>query len=310
MLKNLNNNQKLIISHVADIDGAGSVVLALEYFKGNIDYILCEAKELESIFDMDLNYEEIFICDLPLFPEAIAKINSKYASKIKHFDHHELQLDEVPPYYNTHPTLNNRLSCGTELFYNYLLSLPNSDILTSTFYQEFVEAVRQQDNWDFGTFENLGRNLAAIHALLGPTSYLDFVLNLDKSNHFIIPKIYLDILKSQEDVMNRYIANALNNIYITNIFGYRVGVSISEQYRSNLGHAICKSTGIDFILIINFSRMSCSLRTTKDDIDLSKIAKKFHKNGGGHPKASGFTLDQSSLKLLKPIINEYLENIK
>ena len=55
--------------------------------------------------------------------------------------------------------------------------------------------------------------------------------------------------------MNRYIANALNNIYITNIFGYRVGVSISEQYRSNLGHAICESTGIDFILIINFSRM-------------------------------------------------------
>ena len=110
--------------------------------------------------------------------------------------------------------------------------------------------------------------------------------------------------------MNRYIANALNNIYITNIFGYRVGISISEQYRSNLGHAICKSTGIDFILIINFSRMSGSLRTTKDDIDLSKIAKKFHKNGGGHPKASGFTIDKSSLKLLKPIINEYLENIK
>lgn len=34
MLKNLNNNQKLIISHVADIDGAGSIILALEYFKG------------------------------------------------------------------------------------------------------------------------------------------------------------------------------------------------------------------------------------------------------------------------------------
>ena len=44
MLKNLNNNQKLIISHVADIDGAGSIILALEYFKGKIDYILCEAK--------------------------------------------------------------------------------------------------------------------------------------------------------------------------------------------------------------------------------------------------------------------------
>jgi len=31
-----------------------------------------------------------------------------------------------------------------------------------------------------------------------------------------------------------------------------------------------------------------SLRTRRDDVDLSEIAKKF--GGGGHPKAAGFTI--------------------
>ena len=38
MIRKQNNNKILIISHIADCDGMGSVILGIKYFQ-NIDYI-------------------------------------------------------------------------------------------------------------------------------------------------------------------------------------------------------------------------------------------------------------------------------
>ena len=89
-----------------------------------------------------------------------------------------------------------------------------------------------------------------------------------------------------------------------------MAVTINEQYRSLLGDYICKKNkDIDFVLIINFERLSCSLRCEKDNVDVSVIASEFHHNGGGHPKASGFILDKYSLPKIKKYIDLYLQNI-
>ena len=74
-------HKKLIISHIADIDGLGSVVLSKIIFK-NIDYILVELPDLQkTIKDLiDTNkykeYEEIFITDLSNFTD----VNEVYGS--------------------------------------------------------------------------------------------------------------------------------------------------------------------------------------------------------------------------------------
>ncbi len=49
VIKNINNNRVMMITHIADIDGIGSLVLAKKYYN-NLDYILCEVFELESVF--------------------------------------------------------------------------------------------------------------------------------------------------------------------------------------------------------------------------------------------------------------------
>lgn len=41
MLKKINNNKILIISHYADIDGMGSIILGKYYFK-EFDYLLAD----------------------------------------------------------------------------------------------------------------------------------------------------------------------------------------------------------------------------------------------------------------------------
>ena len=73
-------HKKLIISHIADIDGLGSVVLSKIIFK-NIDYILVELPDLQkTIKDLiDTNkykeYEEIFITDLSISNELAKRID-------------------------------------------------------------------------------------------------------------------------------------------------------------------------------------------------------------------------------------------
>jgi len=315
MIKKINNNKIMMISHIADIDGLGSVILAKKYYNDKIDYILCDIGELNEILKEDYNdYDMVYICDLEIGSDAVKNIsnNKGLDKKIKHFDHHTISIkNNIPNYINSKIYLHNRQTCGTELFYEYLLTLDNKINLNNKFYRRFVEAVRENDTWDFQEEKELGDNLVSIMNLLGPTSYIDFVLSLSYQDDFILPDTYINLLNNQEQIKQEYIDKCDKNIFITNYKGNKIAVSISEQYRSVLGDIICKRhQDIDYILIINFYRMSCSLRSIRDDIDLSKIAKLYHHNGGGHQKSAGFVIDKESINNLGNIITDYMNNLK
>lgn len=77
-----------------------------------------------------------------------------------------------------------------------------------------------------------------------------------------------------------------------------------------MGNSICKlRPEIDFIIIINFNRNRVSLRSVKESIDLNKIGKTFHPDGGGHKLSAGFLIDSKSILKLKPFIDLYINNL-
>lgn len=311
MIRKQENNKILIISHMADCDGMGSVILGIKYFK-NIDYILCEASDLECLLKEDLsNYEQIFICDLPLFRETINVIenNSYLKEHLKHFDHHESSVsDNNLSFVNEVISINGLTVSATYLFYQYLKSL--GDKLNKKFYEEFVEGVRAYDIWDKnGDFE-LGKKITNVFTLMEPVSFIDYICSLDDSKEFMITKEIEDLILSNEKKMNNYFEKAYEKIVITDYKGYKMAVTINEQYRSLLGNYICnKNKDIDFVLIINFERFSCSLRCEKDGVDVSVIASEFQHDGGGHTKSSGFILDSESIPKIKKYVDLYLDNI-
>ena len=311
MIRKQENNKILIISHMADCDGMGSVILGIKYFK-NIDYILCEASDLECLLKEDLsNYEQIFICDLPLFRETINVIenNSYLKEHLKHFDHHESSAsDHTHSFVNEVISINGLTVSATYLFYQYLKSL--GDKLNKKFYEEFVEGVRAYDIWDKnGDFE-LGKKITNVFTLMEPVSFIDYICSLDDSKEFMITKEIDNLILSNEKKMNNYFEKAYEKIVITDYKGYKMAVTINEQYRSLLGNYICnKNKDIDFVLIINFERFSCSLRCEKDGVDVSVIASEFQHDGGGHTKSSGFILDSESIPKIKKYVDLYLDNI-
>ena len=311
MIRKQENNKILIISHMADCDGMGSVILGIKYYS-DIDYILCELSDLEELLKEDFsNYEQIFICDLPFSKDTIKVIdnNSYLKEHLKHFDHHESSVsDNNHSFVNEVIRINDLQVSATYLFYQYLNSL--SDKLNKRFYKEFVEGIRAYDIWDKnGDFE-LGKKITNVFTLMEPVSFIDYICSLDDSDEFKITKEINNLIISNEKKMNNYFEKAYEKIVITDYKGYKMAVTINEQYRSLLGNYICnKNKDIDFVLIINFERFSCSLRCEKEGVDVSVIASEFQHDGGGHTKSSGFILDSESIPKVKKYIDLYLDNI-
>ena len=192
MIKYFNNNNKLVISHIEDIDGMGSIILANIFWDKQVDYVACTIPEVAIILkEVWQNYEEIYICDLPLDNEAISLIdnNVKIQEKIKHFDHHASELDNAKKYsfINEVVNLNNKQTSGTELFYNYLLSLDANNKINQDYFKEFVEATRSADVWDLeSSLIDLGRSLGTLHSILGPEAYISIFSNNEIKEHFYI----------------------------------------------------------------------------------------------------------------------------
>lgn len=217
MIKKINNNKILMISHMADIDGMGSVILADKFYNNQVDYILAETKDLANLFKtFDFsNYDVIYLCDLPLIPSAIEALDKheEIISKLKHFDHHSSYGGVVPNYVNAHVTLNGRKTCGTELFYNYLLSL--SAKLDSPFYHVFVEATRETDTWDFLEETYNAKMLACVYGIIGPVAYIELINSLNDLEKFKLPNLFRDLYEADLVRQRSYIDFVNENLLVT-----------------------------------------------------------------------------------------------
>ena len=188
----------------------------------------------------------------------------------------------------------------TSLFYDYLLNKFSNKYISSEYTLNFVEAIRSYDTWDFKRTGNLdGKHLAEIFSVLGIDKFIDKYYNKIISNYksckLEFDEYELDIIKRLEDDMKEYVDKCDETLIITNFLGYKVGISISENYRSEIGNVLSsRHKDLDFILIANFVRRAFSFRTT-NDINVNEVAKLI--GGGGHSKAAGATMNDENLKI-------------
>lgn len=302
MIKYINNNENLIISHVADIDGMGAVILA-KLIYDNIDIILLDPDELNGIIQeiKSNNYKKIYITDIAIRDFDIYEFINNNFDNILYFDHHLTNVDTSKYNWATViPEENGILASGTSLFYDYLLNKFSNKYISSEYTLNFVEAIRSYDTWDFKRTGNLdGKHLAEIFSVLGIDKFIDKYYNKIISNYksckLEFDEYELDIIKRLEDDMKEYVDKCDETLIITNFLGYKVGISISENYRSEIGNVLSsRHKDLDFILIANFVRRAFSFRTT-NDINVNEVAKLI--GGGGHSKAAGATMNDENLKI-------------
>lgn len=305
-----------------DLDGYGCSILALLSFT-EVDIVNCsynniDDKVLEFIESEECEkYHGVFITDISVgenVAEMIDNINKNKdtLTSFKLIDHHKTAL-----WLNKYSWCNvvvedeRGLCCGTSLFNDLLANfcIHPINIVQSAFRNKLVEMIRRYDTWEWKNKFNdtIPNNLNMLFNILGGDSFVDTMLEKHENYSLdVISETDWKILKIEEDRINRYIDSINKKVIKTNAIlnneNYTFGVVFAENHISVLGNRLCElNQDLDFIAII-IGMSTVSLRTTRDDIDVSEIAKHF--NGGGHIKASGFKID-SSLKT--HIINNVFE---
>lgn len=302
---------KLLLSHVADIDGISPVIL-LNLLNEEFDYALFEVGEVNDYLNTRLEdktldiYDEIYITDISVNKEIADKINnSKYKDKFKLFDHHTsaMFLNDYE-FAKVEDSIGDFKVCGTTLFFDYLLNNYDSQILTKNSVITYLELVRECDTYDFTELKDEAMDLNTLLAFIGNEDFIDnYTKFLSVNDEFYFTKQQMNIIRHLNQNKEEYIQRLSNDVIIKNIRGYNVGIVFAESYRSELGHYIADKyyNDIDLVAIINLNRY-VSLRTVKKNVDVSEFASYY--GGAGHKEASGMPFDE---KIKQLIISEIFD---
>ncbi|MET3505479.1 DHH family phosphoesterase [Halalkalibacter oceani] len=289
-----------------DLDGVSCGIVASYQFN-DLDITYCNYDDIDnkvSEFIAEkayLLYDLILITDISVNEHVAKEINQYIADKTVLLDHHATAewlneykwatVDDMETQIISEDSYTNVKSSGTSMLFDYLCEKYDCyDFELSN----YVEKVRRYDSWEWSTKYN------DIHAK--QLNDLFFILGRDLFFNRFSNNISVDFTKNEEQVLkmeqnkiNKYIEMASENVMQTNVLGYNAGVVFAEQYTSQLGNELAKKNPqYDFIVIINPQQRKISYRGINEDIDLGKeVTAKF--GGGGHSRAAGSEFDEELL---------------
>lgn len=297
----------MIITHAKDIDGVSPVIL-LKLMGREVDFYLLETNEVAErvplLLEEDLDrYENIYITDLVLEEELYQWIScQEFVSKVHIFDHH-ISGKYAKDY--SFATLDVD-ECATSLFYRYLQE--NGLFVFSPKVCEYVTHVFHLDLWYWKERGDLvAKKLGDLFEIYGNIEYIKhFVLNLQEDSLPILTIEDERLLEIEQNRIERYFKRKNEQLLVFRYQEYKMGVVFAESYRSELGMFLQEAhPELDFIAMIHIGG-GVSLRTQRDDIDLSIIAHAF--GGGGHKKASGFgVLEDQRIDIVKRLFTGAIE---
>lgn len=291
-----------------DLDGAGCAVLAKLMWGDSVDIEYCRNPNdvTDRLNKAKLtNYDLVFIADCSFIYQNIH--NNVDLSKIRLFDHHATakNLKDKLQYATVTETLNDKNTCGTELFYLYL---KKHGFTKSVDY--FVEQVRLYDTWDWtkGT-SAIPNYLSMLVFSLGISYFVNTYVNRLSKADLNDLTIFNDkeriILDYESTRQQKELERQLKQVQIIETTEYRLGVIVGDYNMSTLGNAICDTYDVDIAIGINLMRKAINVRTSREDIDLGKLMSKYFK-GGGHPQSAGGCLYQLNTKgIYEDILSYY-----
>ena len=280
-----------------DLDGVGCAILAKLAFKDNVEITYCNTPndlwdKLKSTVD---RYEMVYMTDLSLPNDSTEYYadGSCYAL----FDHHKTaEWMNKFDFAHVNVECDGRLTCGTELFYNYLIK--KSLISPRPF---FVEQVRLYDTWDWAkTNTNTPKYLNDLLYIMGISEFVDTYADKLKRNDVSELTIFtghdLEMLSYEQKQIDNYVAKKCASAIEIIFGGHKCMLSFADRYQSILGNKMCSIKDyINMAVMVNIDEGVVSLRSI-GDVDVADIAKQY--GGGGHKNSAGFKLTKDSREYL------------
>ena len=201
------------------------------------------------------------------------------AFNVKMYDHHPIKVHRPWMTINTSVT-----ECGTSLLAAALLP-DMSDAVHS-----FVDAVCLYDTWRFEKGVNsFPERLNALHSLLGHRGFVEMaVQSLSQGEPFTIPHFFEMAISNSFADRDRYFERKEKAMVITDFAGYKTGLVFADRDISLMAEYVFQRHPKLDIVAVCYMPAGISLRTRRDDINLTEICRA--RGGGGHQKASAYYL--------------------
>lgn len=306
----------LIISHEADIDGMGGVVLAKLAFE-KADYILTDTPKLpdliQELYDTNeiYNYDMIYITDMWLQDPMLTKVanDRELNGKIFIFDHHKSAIEES---FDRYPFTKIKISdekgkcCGTSLFFEYLTD--NNYLRKAKGVYQFSELTRKYDTWEWRTRynEDMPNELNTLFSVLGKEDYIERMYlklknNIDDFNFDSEEELLIKYKRKEIENKVKCLANRIN---VTTVEGYEAGiVFVSSEYKNDLAQYLRDNNSpLDFLMLVSMESGNVSYRNINPNVNVRLIAEKF--GGKGHDFAAGSKLNNEKINKIIRIITD------
>lgn len=331
---------KVLVVHHNDADGEGIKIIwrFLEEMYANItvEYKECSIKANEAVepllLENNTNYDYVFIADLSITEDYMDRVkaaheSSEFPFKFIILDHHvtakymnDYNFAAVIP----HDIKGGIISSGTymalEYLYPLIFMLPYGIMI-----QRLVKVCKLIAAYDTFLWDDdecrqvLGLEPLYINYILKSMKRKDFVEefvytilhganNLDALTTNVFSKKHETIYSIMESIVKKSYYNVWHNMKVSKKGKYIIAVTYNCNYISEVGNEILRNIPeIDVMIFIDADRNSISLRTRKDNIDLSTIAKLHF--GGGHQKAAGFPMVEEQKNYIEDTMQKAMQII-
>lgn len=267
---------------------------------GSIDADICHYLDSEEVRTVN----EIFITDLTPQMDTLLKLKEKgrqYKFKWKVIDHHKTALPMVkifPINVFAEVDYEGQLHSATSMVCRVFQGImPDNRHQYKNFARiaEVAEIIRLYDTWDWfrmdtekAKYAGQLNNLFYFMPISRREALIEELIELGISKFF---NKYTEIISILEEQEEQYINHKLEDVKHAWIDGFEVAYVYAEQHVSALGNKLAKidkydqmGNPVDYSIIIHGDKIS--LRTIRDYVDVSEIAKRMF-GGGGHAKAAG-----------------------
>lgn len=269
--------KNLVVFHDPCMDGFCSVWIANKFLK---DVELKPTNYGEKIDLDDFNDKYVFILDFSYKTDIIEEI-CKRCIRLTVLDHHKTAQAELEPLiqkYKNSSTIKIIFDIehsGAHLTWNYFA--PNQDV------PWVVDYVEDRDLWKW-KLPNSREINAALYSYPKEFAVWDQIIGWFSERLAIEGRA---ILRYQDQLIDQIIKHK----YGINLDGHQIDVVNSPILQSELAGKLAQGKPFAGVWYQHENKIRFSLRSDKNGLDVSEIAKKY--NGGGHRQAAGFEIDKA-----------------
>ncbi|MCA0987650.1 DHH family phosphoesterase [Guptibacillus algicola] len=286
----------------SDLDGSACALIAELAFEKSADITHCTYRNLNQRVESFLEKNDdspLFITDLSVNEEVEHLLEKRHmdGGHVQMIDHHASAIHFNDYEWGFVEPGSEKKTCAATLFYDYLVE--REKIERNEGIEQFLELVRKYDTWEWEEDDDTdAKRLNDLFSILGRETFkAEMLRRLTRDpDSFSLSETEEMILDLEERKISRYIHKKNYQIVQTFIDEYCVGIIHAESYHSELGNELNKRhPHLDLIAIINIGNKRAGFRTIHDEVDVSEFAGRF--GGGGHPKASGCELTETTYEL-------------